>query len=81
MEVGLAIENQSHVGVYCSDDDGTVIHHFDQEGIHKHRIEDWDGQLRMGECLYMIPRGDLQRVVSSVNSQFGAYSPGAKLPL
>lgn len=78
VEVGLAIENESHIVVYCKDDGKTVIHHFDQDGIHADRMEDWDGQLAMGKCLRRVTQRDVSKIVNSVNSQFGAYSSGRR---
>ena len=81
MEVGLAIENENHIVVYCKDNGKTVIHHFDKDGIHADRVEDWDGQLAMGKCLRRVTQRDASKVVNSVNSQFGAYSSGTRHPL
>ena len=72
--VSLALlEGGRHVGVY--DSDGGV-HHFDDEGVHKHSLSELEHVVVWGKGMYAIRRAEYALICQSLHD-FGQYKDGA----
>ena len=67
---------QRHIGVHCRDGEHHWIHHFDQNGVHQHRVDGGDSELLLGEELFLCSRMAYENTVKALAEFNQRYAAG-----